>query len=358
MNIVYVYFDHPIDHVSFQWYCAIPANAINRTQRHTARLLSMKDFVENSPVAEKLCGQADIIIIHRRLIGKVLSVIQKWKAQDKLIYLYLDFSVDYLVEEMSEYKFWYLGETACQNGDCLFGKDLIDPRPNEQLSWGLRLIDGVISSSERLADDFSHSVKSNYLPGFIEVDHYLNQTRSRHPGLLIGLGGDQNLLPGFRNSGVLEALGNVINKRNDVGVVVFGGDQRIYDAIQAPLSQKFLWPLINYEEWPRYLSKIDIGLAPACGDFDLRRGYERILEYMIMKIPWIGSDTPGYRKFSSYGWLVPNSVQSWEQVILEMVDHLEDYRIEASGEPYLFALSKDVDENINKILMAYEWLKT
>lgn len=358
MNIVYVYYDHPMDWISFQRQCAVPARAINRTKRHTAHLLSMQEFVKNSPDAIQLCDQADIIVIHRRLIGAVLSEVQKWKAKDKLIFLSLDLAVDYLKKEMSEYKFWFLGETDCDNGNCIFGKEPIDPRPQEQLLWGLRLIDGVIASNERLVDDFANHVKATYIPSFIEVDQYLKQTPFGHQNLLIGLGGDKNHLPGFRKSGVLEALSNLLHKRKDVNVVVFGGDQRVYDELDAAPGQKILWPQINYNEWPRYLSRIDIGLAPVCGNFDLRRGYDRVIEYMIMKIPWVGSESPVFRKLSPYGWLVPNTASAWEQVMLEMIDHLQNYRVEASGEPYLFALSRDVDENINKILMAYEWLRT
>ena len=173
-------------------------------------------------------------------------------------------------------------------------------------------------------------------------------------GIVIGLGGDGNHFPGIKNSGVLQALGKVIQQRIQVQIVVFGGDQRIYDHLPVSVSRKYLWPAIDQENWPRYLSQIDIGLAPLSGDFDQRSGSARLLEYMAMKIPWIGSESPVYRKFSQYGWLVPNSAEAWEKVIIDMIDHIKDYRVEAAAEPYLFALSHDIDENINTILMAYE----
>jgi hypothetical protein len=354
MNIVYVYYDHPQDRLSFEWQCAIPAKAINRTQRHSAHLLSLRDFINNTSQAQLLCETADVIIIHRRIIGAVLSTVQKWKAYDKKILLNLDTPVNTLTKEMPSYDFWYNGISACHNGDCIFGDEPLDPKPIEQLAWSLRLVDGVITPSERLSDDIGESIRCTYIPSFLDTDQYLKQTAAIHEGIVIGLGGDGNHFPGIKNSGVLQALGQVVQKRDQVQIVVFGGDQRIYDHLPVSSHHKYLWPTIEQADWPRYLSRLDIGLAPLSGDFDQRSGSARLLEYMVMKIPWIGSESSVYRKFSQYGWLVPNSAEAWEKVILEMVDHIQDYRVEAAAEPYLYALSNDIDENINTILMAYE----
>ncbi len=358
MNIVYIYYDHPEDCLSFERQCAMPARAIERTQRHSTHLLSLKDFILNTATAELACQCADVIIIHRRLVGRVLTAIQKWKACDKKILLNLDTPVYALTPEMPAYHFWHDGKTACENGHCLFGDEPLDPKPVEQLAWGFRLVDGVITPSERLSDDLCESLRCTYLPSFLETDPYLNQTAAIHEGIMIGLGGDGNHYPGILNSGVLPALARVAQQRNQVQVVIFGGDQRVYDQLSVPDRQKVMWPLIPQTEWPRYLSSLDIGLAPLSGDFDQRSGSARLLEYMLMKIPWIASEGPVYRKFAQYGWLVPNSVEAWEKVILEMVDHLADYRIEAAAEPYLYALSHDIDENINTILMAYNDLRS
>lgn len=354
MNIVYIYYDHPLDHLSFEWQCAIPAKAINRTHRHSAHLLSLKDFIQNTSQAQLLCESADVIIIHRRLIGAVLSAVQKWKAYDKKILLNLDTPVNALTPEMPSYDFWYGGKTTCKNGDCIFGDEPLDPKPIEQLSWALRLVDGVITPSERLSDDIGESIRCIHIPNFLETDQYLNQTADPHRGIVIGLGGDGNHFPGIKSSGILQALGQVVQQRSQAQVVVFGGDERVYDQLPVSARHKTLWPALPQAEWPRYLSRLDIGLAPLSGDFDQRSGSARLLEYMAMKIPWIASEGSVYRKFSRYGWLVPNLVDAWEKVMIDMVDHIQNYRVEAAAEPYLYALSNDIDENINTILMAYE----
>ena len=214
-----------------------------------------------------------------------------------------------------------------------------------------------MTPSERIVDDLKNMIPTALVPCFIEVDQYRKQTPIVHQDILIGIGGDANSFIGIEQSGVLKALTNVIKKRSQARVVVLGGDKRVYDGIQIANERKVIWPYIKYEEWPRYLSRLDIGLAPRGGDFDMRRCNGRILEYMVMKIPWVGSDCPVFRKIADYGWVVPNHPAAWEQVILEMIDHYPGYRLEAAGEPYLFGLSNDIDENINKILMAYEKMR-
>jgi glycosyltransferase involved in cell wall biosynthesis len=215
-------------------------------------------------------------------------------------------------------------------------------------------VDGVITPSERIGDDFGASLCSVHIPNFLETDRYLNQPAANHNGVMIGLGGDGNHFPGIQNSGVIPALAQVVQQRRQVKIVVFGGDQRIYDLLPVSRRHKLLWPAIEAAEWPHYLSRLDIGLAPLSGDFDQRSGSARLLEYMAMKIPWVASESSVYHKFGQFGWLVPNQPEAWTHVLLDVVDHLQDYRVEAAAEPYLYALSQDIDENINTILMAYE----
>jgi hypothetical protein len=74
---------------------------------------------------------------------------------------------------------------------------------------------------------------------------------------------------------------------------------------------------------------------------------------MVMKIPWIASEGPAYHSLRPYGWLVNNTASSWERILLDMVDHLEDHRQEMLTEPYLYAISQSVDENIEKVMSIY-----
>jgi len=356
LKVVYVSLMNSDDQIGAAWRIDIPLKAIIRTGLHQAAKLSLEEFVQNTTNAQETCMDADVIVIHRRLVGPVLNAIQRWKAYDKKIFLDMDLSLSHLTPEMDSYDFWNRGVMNADSLECLFGGQPIEPLPTEQLEWGLRMLTGVSTSSRRLADDLSNYTQSFYLPSFVELDQFRNQTPMAHEGILIGLGTDGNHLPGILESSVLDALSMVCRKRPQVRVVITGGDQRIYDHLAVPARQKLLWPWVKQEDWPRYLSRVDIGLAPLAGEFDQRRGWERVMEYLVMKIPWVASEGSPYRAVGRFGRLVNNQPDSWEKNLLEIVDHLEEYRADAAGEPYLFALSQDIDENINKILMAYQTL--
>jgi hypothetical protein len=74
---------------------------------------------------------------------------------------------------------------------------------------------------------------------------------------------------------------------------------------------------------------------------------------MVSKIPWIASDLVPLRPLSLYGKLVQNSSSNWEAAILNALDQLGVYKKKAAGEPFLFALSQDVNGNIDKVLKLY-----
>jgi len=74
---------------------------------------------------------------------------------------------------------------------------------------------------------------------------------------------------------------------------------------------------------------------------------------MISKTPWIASDQPCFRELSRYGKLVQNACSAWEVVMLKIIDNIDIMQKRAAGEPFLFALSQDVNENIDKVLRLY-----
>ena len=75
---------------------------------------------------------------------------------------------------------------------------------------------------------------------------------------------------------------------------------------------------------------------------------------MVMKIPWVASESSAYQELKSYGWLVKNDPEVWERLLIDMVDHMSDYKNEAAGEPYLFGIGQSIDENINRVISLYE----
>jgi hypothetical protein len=74
---------------------------------------------------------------------------------------------------------------------------------------------------------------------------------------------------------------------------------------------------------------------------------------MIMKIPWVASEGPAYTNIRQYGWLVKNTSNAWERVLLDIVDHLDAYKSEVARDAYLFVISQGIDENIENVINTY-----
>ncbi|MBI3763257.1 MAG: hypothetical protein HY260_15535 [Chloroflexi bacterium] len=349
MNIVYVFADNPQEWNCSEWRCAVPARAINRTARHRAALLSLKDFTLNTPEAQAVCDPADVIVVQRNLVGPVLTALQHWKARDKTVIADFDDAYNLMPATNVAYRFWVEGIAARPDGR----EEKIDPLPLAQFKWGLRLAHAATVPSKRLADDWRAYADMHYVPNYIDLEKYQNVAAAPRDGIVLGWGGSLSHLQSFTGSSILAALKRVCRARPQMKVMICGNDRRIFDHLPLPPAQKILRPWVPYAEWPRRLAEFDIGLAPLFGQYDERRSWIKVLEYLVMKIPWVASDGPAYHDLRPYGWLVKNIPSAWERVLLDMVDHLDDYKVEAAREPYLFGISQAIDVNVDKIIATY-----
>jgi len=353
MRIVYVYADNPHEWNCSEWRCAVPARAINRTSRHSAALLSMADFAQNTTRAKEVCQPADVIVVERNLVGPVLSAIQHWKARDKVVIADFDDAYDLMPSSNPSYPYWSQGinTKVSPNGQTTLTK--IDPSPLTQFKWGLRLVHGATVPSKRLASDWQAYTQVHHLPNYIDLEKYQNVKHEEHEGVIIGWGGSLSHFQSFVGSGVLTALRRVCKARPQVKVLIAGNDLRILERLSIPDSQKIHHPWVPYEKWSSVLAKFDIGIAPLHGPYDERRSWIKVLEYLVMKIPWVASEGPPYEELRPYGWLVNNDPHAWERVLLDLVDHLPDYKAEAARDGYLFGISQSIDGNVEKIIEIY-----
>jgi glycosyltransferase involved in cell wall biosynthesis len=358
VNIVFVYADSQAEWNCSEWRCAIPARALNRTPTHRADLLSMSDFARKTPRASEICTPADVIVIQRNLFGPVLAAIQHWKARDKTIIADFDDAYHLMPPQVKNHEFWMQGlnRQVGQNGNIVVNQ--IDPPPITQFRWGLKLVHAATVPSQLLGDDWKDLTDIYLVPNFIDVEKYLPAPpASNHSGIHIGWGGSVSHLQSFTGSGVMKALQRVCEARPAVRVVINGGDQRIFDHLPLPDNQKILRPWVPYAHWPSELSQFDIGIAPLDGEYDQRRSWIKVLEYMLLRIPWIASEGAAYHDLRNYGWLVENKASAWERMLLEMIDHLQHYREEAQKEPYLFAMSQSMDGNVEKLISIYRTIR-
>lgn len=348
MKIVYVYADKPGEWNSSEWRCAIPARAINQTGRHKAELLAIADFSANNGTAQSACADADLIIVQRKLYGPVLAAIQHWKARDKAVVADFDNAYQLIPPNHPHYPFWAQGLDERPDGSVIS----LNPPPLKEFQWGLRLVHAVTVPSKRLADDWQAYANVQYLPNFIELRNYEFVMPEVHPGIVIGWGGSESHSDSFNGSGALAALQHVCKLRPEVKIKICGA-RSVYDQLDVPQEQKIFHPWVNYADWPQVLSTFDIGVAPLFGEYDHRRSWIKALEYMVMKIPWVASESPAYNDLRGYGWMVKNTPGAWERVLLDMVDNLSAYKKEAAGEAYVFSIGQNIDENIDAVLATY-----
>lgn len=346
MKIVFVYADSQEEWNSSEWRCAMPYRAINRNGRHQAFMVGIEDFAHHNPQADEICQEADIIVVERNLFGPVLSAIQYWKARDKVVIADFDDAYHLMHPSNLNYSFWSQGVRR-DNGQ------KVEPPPLTQFKWGLRLVHAATTPSLRLADDWRAYTEMIHIPNYIDLSLYQNAQVQAHDGLIIGWGGSISHYQSFVESGLIPALQRLCRARPHVRIMFCGNDVRIVKQLNLPKDQVIHVPWVPHRQWATVLSQFDIGIAPLAGEYDQRRSWIKVLEYMIMKIPWVASEGPPYEGFRSYGWLVQNTSQAWLRVLLDVVDHWEAYKKEASGEAYLVSLSKSIDENIHLTLKRY-----
>ena len=65
MIISYIYSNNPADALRVQLRCRNFADAINRIGWHSANLLDLEAFIQNTPEAQAICDASDLLVIHR-----------------------------------------------------------------------------------------------------------------------------------------------------------------------------------------------------------------------------------------------------------------------------------------------------
>jgi glycosyltransferase involved in cell wall biosynthesis len=354
--ITYIHSNQPEDELRVRLRCRNFADAINRIGWHSANLLDLDSFIQNTPEAQKICGASDLLVIHRYLYEPVFQSLEYWKARDKKVIVDFDQAINYLTPEIAGHSFWLEGESLanCGSVDKTYGNE-IDSTPLEQLKWGLGLIDAAIVSSPRLMVDWSEFAHVHEIPDYLNTDQFPRFKQIHENEIWIGLGNGTRI-NSLKSSGLLNALENVCRERPQVKLILGDLGQAGSHLPDVQSSQLVSYLPNSFEEWSDILLNLDIGILPICGDDDLRLGRANLLEFMISKIPWLASNQLAFPELSRYGRLVQNSSEAWETAILKAVDNIEVLQKKASGEPFLFALSQDVNENIDKVLKLFTYI--
>lgn len=356
MIITYVHSNNPADSLRVQLRCRNFADAINRIGWHSTNLLDLETFIQNTPEAQAICEASDLLVIHRYLYGPVLPAIEYWKARDKKVIVDFDQAINYLTPDIPIHSFWLQAQPFQQHveGGHMATKPM-ESSPLEQFKWGLGLIDAAVVSSMRLVVDWSPFTDVYEIPDYLNTDQYPAYKQTEENEIHIGLANGARS-SSIRNSGLFSALNNICQTRPNVKLVLCGQEDEYCPFLEIPSEQLVIHRSGLFEDWVALLQTMDIGLVPIYGDYDLRLSRINLLEFMISKIPWIASSQPAFREFSRYGRLVQNSAENWEAAILKAIDSLPSQQAWASGEPFLFALSQDVNENIDKVVKLFTYI--
>ncbi len=349
MNFVFVCPESEDLRLSVEHRCAAPARAINRTGRYSADLIGWRDFAANSPDVQDLLENSDYIIIHRGLWSPLLTRIQHWKARDKTIIA--DFVDAYQL--MDEEELLDIHDLEI-NGGLQAGeaKESVASLLT-QLKWTLQSTHGATTPSQRLCDDWNAYTRALVLPDYLDLERLNLVSPQEHDTINLGWRGTVRRLQSLRKGNVLMALEAVCQMRKNAKIIFSVDHPEAVGDLGLPADQVEIIGWTSGGGWYRQLSRVDIGLAPAIGELEHRCACSPLLEFMALKIPWIASQGPAVYDLQSYGWIVENTAESWLKAAVETIDYLKDYRAEASVGPYLYAISKSLEENVQSIVDTY-----
>lgn len=349
MKITFIYPENEIFWDSNARRCVGPARAINRTGRHSAVLLSHSEFLNPQPESLKVLEQSDILVLHRNLWARTQAKIHHWQAHGKTVIG--DFEDAYQLFSNDALQQIYYEETNLAPSELVPDKN--QPELLTQFKWGLQLVNAATVPSMRLADEWSAYNHVEVVPDYIDLERYQDKVPQEHEGVIMGWCGRYSQIDSLERSGLQAALVEVCRMRPQVKVMICVDQPDDIGDLGIPGSQLILKPRNVISNWPEPLTLMDIGLIPSGGIYDQRCGAGTVLEYLVMKIPWIASIGHVLHEQRLYGWQVENLPEAWQHILLEMVDHIDDYHMEASLTPYLYGLAQSLDENIFQTIETY-----
>jgi len=349
MKLAFLHPHNPPDLELHYWRCLVQAEAINRTRRHSARTLSLKDFVLGTEMAESICGKADILIIQHDLVASVLSAVQHWKARDKTIILDIQKPLDDMLPGSPRYQKWI---KSLQESEIIPGPQL-DPEGRVQLEWGLKLVDGATVATEKIEREWQDHARINYLPVYIPIDSYSNVSRETHPGTVIGWIAGNPPRDIFLGSNALKALNQICQAYPSIRVLFADLEEDTFQQTPLPENQKTLENKVPREGWANLLSKIDIGVIPKQSGKSSLSLDIRALEYLVMKTPWISSSPDLSSPLEKYGTVIDDTAEDWYFRLSNLAVQTPHARgIPCSG-GYLYGISRNIDDRIDDILGSY-----
>ena len=344
MKLLYIYSDGKNEWNCSEWRCVMPMQAINKSGLAEAKMMSIGDFSEG--LEYETVEWADVIIIQRNMFGSVIQNMLHWRFMGKTIILDVDDNYHMIPSSVLSFPFWRSGKQIDDKGNTT----TLPFEPLQQLEIGASLVNAITAPSRVLVEDWKKYAPTFLIPNYPTTAPFTKAFESLQPlrPPAVGWGGSFSHIDSFANSNVGPALRR-LKERLNFRLMIAGGDGRIAHMLRIPGTETIRWKL--YHEWPTLLSEFTVGIAPLAGMYDQRRSWIKVLEYMLMGIPWIASDMLPYEDLRPYGALVRNSAKEWEQAIENALTYPDREQITRARE---FALAQEIDLHVPELLETYQ----
>lgn len=330
MNFLFVHSDLKVEWNSSEWRCVIPAEAINTLEDHKADLIDVYPFSRQFDAYDqedviKLTENADVIIIQRNAFFDTSEVVTHYLSQGKRIIVDVDDGYKFMRRDVPSFKYWIDGVVTYD------GRPMkLRLSPYKQLSLMTKFIGNISSPSKQILSDYKPlGVNTIYVPNYPRLSNYLPFKRRRDPSnktIHIGWGGSHTHYNSFKESGIVYALERVLKRHKDVMFYLSGGDPRTINLFRTVHKQMRIMSWVDFNRWPSVMNKIDIGLVPLSGLYDMRRSWIKPLEMFIMGIPWIASPNEAYEEVPGGTIIEKNTAKFWEDAIEYYLSHYEEVK--------------------------------
>lgn len=321
-------------------------------------MVDVHSFTRGTEESNEKVAKADIVVVQRLALANIIPRMLEAQANGKVVVVDLDDAYHFMPPTVRAYKFWHEGLIHVEGPDGKKQQGKMAIPPIEQLEWGVKLSHGVTTPSFAIADDWKKYNNNTWVvPNYIATQHYLPYKKRREipETITIGWGGSHSHFDSWKKTNVVEALRKICANNIRVRIYICGSNHEVLGLFQ---NSDFAGKIVEYKwvphnEWPRMLSKFDIGLIPLSGRYDARRSWIKTLEYTLMGIPWIGTKSPPTEELGEFGYRVTNNVQSWEKQIQAVIDDLEGARIRVDA-GLETALQADITNHTEQLIEIYD----
>jgi len=364
LNIAYIFADSEFELNTSNYLCFIPGRAMDFAG-HNVALIHIGMFDSNAPECKEILEKAQIIVVERNFKAITLAMVQDWRIKGKVVIGVFDDAYHLMEKSNKAYSYWVEGllKPVDANGERIKNQrgeyvvlDASHPHPMKLFRLTLETFHGYHTPSKLLTSDFIDSnPNGKYIPNYFDTEMYTKafESKKSHFGTIVGWGGSLSHFQSFNGSGIINSIKRTFRNRKDLTLMVCG-DKQVFDLFPVETDRKIFMPYVKYDKWPEVLSTFDLGLAPLFGEYDKRRSWIKVGEFLMMGTPWIASDNSAYDDYKGYGNIVPNESKKWDEVLNNVLDNLkqEKEKVMDIGRP--FALQFDAKKNVNNILLTYK----